>query len=144
MPYKDPAKKLENDKRRRERAKARRLADPEFAAREKKARRVYINNKYHTDPEFKGRRNRERVVARYGLSQKEYVGLLEVQGYSCAICKTPHIDENGKRLFIDHNHTLGLTAVRGLLCGPCNMGLGSFKDSPAILRAAAKYLERTE
>lgn len=143
MPYKDPAKKLENDKRRRERAKARRLADPDFAAKEKQARRKYIN-KYNTDPEFKSRKNRARVVARYGLGQKEYMGLLEGQRYACAICKTPHIDENGKRLFIDHNHTLGLTAVRGLLCGPCNMGLGSFKDSPTILRAAAKYLERTE
>lgn len=144
MPYKDPAKKLENDKRRRERAKARRLADPEFAAKEKQARRTYINNKYHTDPAFKARRNRERVVAKYGLTKKEYGGLLEKQEYACAICKTPHIDENGKRLFIDHNHSIGMEAVRGLLCGQCNLGLGAFKDSPSVLRAAAKYLEKTE
>ena len=142
MPYADPEKKKENDRRRSERNRARRIADPEFLAKEKLARRTYINKKYHTDPEFKSRKNRSRVISRYGLTQKAFNALLAEQGRACAICKTPHIDENGKRLFIDHNHALGLTAVRGLLCGPCNMGLGSFKDSPTILRAAAEYLEK--
>ncbi len=142
MPYADPDKKRENDRRRAERNRQRRKEDPEFLAREKLARRNYINNKYRTDATFKARRNRERVVARYGLSRKEYEALLCAQGHACAVCKTPHIDENGKRLFIDHNHSLGLQAVRGLLCGACNLGLGMFKDSPAILRAAAAYLEK--
>lgn len=143
MPYADPKKKLENDRRRAERNKLRRLTDPDFLEKEKLARRTYQNNKYHTDSEYKHRRNRERVVARYGLTKKEYETFLENQGGACAICKTPHIEENGKRLFIDHNHSLGMNAVRGLLCGQCNLGLGALKDSPTVLRSAADYLERT-
>lgn len=142
MPYKDPEKKRENDARRNARAKARRMEDPVFAAKEKLVRRTYINNKYHTNPDFKLRRNRDRVVSKYGLTAKQYTEMLVVQNYVCAICKTPHIDENGKRLVIDHNHLLENGAVRGLLCSPCNLGLGQFKDSPAVLRAAAKYLEQ--
>mgnify|MGYP001576209901 CR=1 FL=1 len=46
---------------------------------------------------------------------------------------------SGKTLHIDHNHTTG--AVRGLLCTQCNVGVGMLKDSPAVLRAAANYLE---
>jgi hypothetical protein len=44
-----------------------------------------------------------------------------------------------RRLAIDHNHKTG--AVRGLLCAACNRGLEGFKDSPARLQAAIKYLQ---
>ena len=141
MPYKDPAKKRQNDKRRNERFKQRRKEDPEFAKKEKDARSKWYKEKYASDPIYKRQRNAKRVVAKYGLSTKDYVELLNKQGYACAICRTPHFDENGKRLCIDHNHTLGTTAVRGLLCNSCNMGLGLFKDSVEILANAKKYLE---
>jgi DNA repair exonuclease SbcCD ATPase subunit len=142
MPYKDPEKKKANAKRRTERAKIRRVADPEFAAKEKEARKKWYKKRYHAqDDEYKRNRNAKRVVSRYGLTVEEYNKLLEQQGYACAICGTPHYDESGKRLSIDHNHAKGLTAIRGLLCANCNFGLGLFKDSPTILRAAAEYLE---
>jgi hypothetical protein len=42
-------------------------------------------------------------------------------------------------LHIDHNHLTGKT--RALLCDKCNVGLGSFRDNPDLLRKAAAYLE---
>lgn len=142
MPYKDPEKRKENARRRTERAKERRAADPEFAEKERLARRKWYEKRYHgLDPTYKRSRNAKRVAARYGLSVSEYQSMLEKQEFACAICKTPHYDENGKRLYIDHNHAKGMQAVRGLLCSACNFGLGLFKDSPEILRAAAEYLE---
>ncbi len=45
----------------------------------------------------------------------------------------------GLRLHRDHDHSNG--RFRGWLCRACNLGLGRFKDSPAMLRRAALYLE---
>lgn len=56
----------------------------------------------------------------------------------CAICLTdlgPSL-----RAHADHDHVTG--QPRGLLCAPCNHGLGRFADNPDRLRAAADYLER--
>lgn len=74
----------------------------------------------------------------YGLTVRELHELMERQGRACAICRTP--DWGVKGPSVDHCHTTG--AVRGILCGSCNNGLGRFRDDPARLRAAAAYLER--
>lgn len=42
------------------------------------------------------------------------------------------------KLFVDHCHSTAV--VRGLLCSNCNSGLGYFKDSAALMKAAVKYL----
>jgi len=39
---------------------------------------------------------------------------------------------------IDHDHETG--KVRGILCVNCNLGLGSFKDNPKVLKNAINYL----
>jgi hypothetical protein len=44
-----------------------------------------------------------------------------------------------QRLSIDHDHNTG--KVRGLLCSPCNIGLGGFKDNPHSLTKAIEYLK---
>ena len=74
---------------------------------------------------------------KYGLSEKEWIEMLEVQKNLCAICRTK---QPGKVLCIDHDHKTG--AVRGLLCGNCNVGLGNFKDNTKILKSAISYLMR--
>lgn len=73
---------------------------------------------------------------RFGISESEYLKKLRDQMYLCDVCRLP----NGKTLAVDHDHKTG--KLRSLLCSHCNIGLGCFKDSPELLRAAASYLER--
>jgi len=81
---------------------------------------------------------RSRLKRAYGITPERRLEMLKEQEGACAICKEPiSITQFGHA--IDHNHTTG--RVRALLCQRCNTGLGSFKDSVAILRAAADYLD---
>lgn len=83
-------------------------------------------------------KNRKRHLrVNYGLTVGEYDTMLAAQGGVCAICLRP---PNGRRLAVDHCHATG--AVRGLLHGTCNAGLGQFNDDPAKMRQAADYVER--
>jgi len=71
-----------------------------------------------------------------------YEILLEKQQGACAICGGKQQQRMGKqpRFAVDHDHKSGI--VRGLLCGKCNRAIGQLGDDPAVLRAAADYLER--
>jgi hypothetical protein len=94
---------------------------------------------------FSGRSDPRRVaqlrdahLARsYRLSPTEYAGLLVAQDDRCAICRRPRADVG--ELEVDHDHATG--AVRGLLCGPCNRGIGQLGDDLERVRAAVAYLE---
>lgn len=66
-----------------------------------------------------------------------YDELLAAQDGHCAICPAR---PKSRRLHIDHDHRT--LAVRGLLCHRCNRALPSWV-TPAWLRAAADYLERS-
>ena len=74
---------------------------------------------------------------RYGITDEEYAAMLEAQGGACAICRTDEWGSAGPN--VDHDHATG--EVRGLLCKPCNVGIGEMDDDPARLRAAAEYIE---
>jgi len=77
---------------------------------------------------YRKQRRKHQIKHYYGLTDVEY----EALGTCCRICSTK------EKLCVDHCHTTG--KVRGLLCGPCNRGLGLFKDDPNLLLQAAKYL----
>lgn len=85
------------------------------------------------------------LKSRYGITSERYVAMLAEQGGRCAICK----GESGQRAFhVDHDHACCSggkscgACVRALLCGRCNVGIGQFRESPELLRAAIAYLER--
>jgi len=85
-------------------------------------------------------------VRRYGLSLNSYLDLLYKQDFRCAICACTSDQAKAKMakresldgFVVDHCHRTN--RVRGLLCQPCNAGLGMFQDSTTALTQAAKYL----
>lgn len=79
----------------------------------------------------------QKLMKLYCMTIEEYDAKLESQDGRCAICR--EVPEEGDNLYVDHDHRTGV--VRGLLCNMCNLGLGKYKDDPAILRRAAEYLE---
>jgi hypothetical protein len=75
----------------------------------------------------------------YGISPEEFEQLCISQNYKCAICGDDLVfNKTANGAHLDHEHKTKW--VRGVLCGPCNLGLGKFKDDPDILANAAKYL----
>jgi len=83
---------------------------------------------------------RERsLLSRYGLSVKDYDGLLQRQEGKCAICGAVSIGRKGAEHFaVDHDHVTG--KVRALLCDGCNVAIGMMDENPERLEAAAQYL----
>lgn len=80
-----------------------------------------------------------RLKAQYDLTPAAFDALLVAQEGRCKICRVPFTpDSRETRPSVDHCHTT--RQVRGLLCGPCNKGIGFLKDDPAILAAAIAYL----
>lgn len=74
---------------------------------------------------------------KFGISREDYETRLAAQGGGCAICGKPPPEK--RRHHVDHDHETG--AVRGVLCGHCNTGLGLFGEDIALLESAAAYLE---
>jgi hypothetical protein len=74
----------------------------------------------------------------YGISERHYNWLFTKQDGTCAICKSKLANHIWGKLNIDHCHKT--KTVRGLLCSPCNMGLGKFNDDPELLAKARDYL----
>jgi len=70
----------------------------------------------------------------FGLTPEVLAQIIDAQDGCCAICRSRPPKH------VDHDHRTG--TVRGILCGPCNMGLGQYRDDPTLLHAAARYLRR--
>jgi hypothetical protein len=69
----------------------------------------------------------------YKLTPEQVTQMLQAQNQACAIC-SKYLDDP----HIDHCHDTG--KVRGILCDPCNRGLGFFKHNPDLLDNAIGYL----
>lgn len=92
----------------------------------------------------------EKVAARnlqrrYRITPDQYAFQLAMQDGVCAVCRQPEpiFDRRTgdfRRLAVDHDHITG--ELRGLLCSLCNKGMGKLREDPAILRAAADYIEQ--
>lgn len=126
------------------RQRDKRAADPErFRLREKRyrdankeKRRLAGHARYHANPEYFAVYGRRRILRDRGLTEESYLALKTSQGFACAICLSPFPEKPEPH--IDHDHATGV--VRGLLCGPCNQGIGLLRESAAILERAAAYL----
>lgn len=117
----------------------RRMQDPEWVARKRAKARSDMQAKRATwGPLEKHLANQQRRLSTYGLTIDWYNAQIERQGGRCAICQ--QVPTGERPWHVDHCHDSGI--VRGLLCGPCNTGLGHMRDNPAIMRAAADYIER--
>lgn len=115
-------------------------------SKDKRDRRVWRKQYYQTVTKTRHEQNPElrkaKFLSYYGISLDEFKKLEESQGGVCAICKQKEMSPRIKYLSVDHDHTTG--KVRGLLCSNCNNGLGRFKDSADLLRAAVDYIIKPE
>lgn len=90
---------------------------------------------YHKDKEsYKWRT----IKNNYGLSKEDFFFLLEKQDNKCALCDKPFEGFRTRDLHIDHCHETN--KVRGLLCMPCNVGLGMLGDNEEGLSKALSYI----
>lgn len=76
---------------------------------------------------------RATVKHRYGITQDQYLAMVEAQHGVCLICQ-----EKPDKLCIDHCHKTG--RIRGLLCRKCNLALGHMDDDPVKLVRASQYI----
>lgn len=70
---------------------------------------------------------------RFGIGADEVEAMIRAQGGLCACCG------EDPAVHVDHDHKRG--KVRGILCEPCNGGLGQFRDRVDVIERAIRYLE---
>lgn len=97
----------------------------------------------HTPEEWRQRCRDMHIKKTFAMSPADFARMLDAQKGVCGICQrseTASWRGRTKTLAVDHCHNS--KEVRGLLCNNCNNMLGRAKDDPAVLRAAANYLEQ--
>jgi hypothetical protein len=80
----------------------------------------------------------QKLFSKYGITHGDYLRLLKEQDGKCAICRTDNPRQRSDHFHVDHDHVTGV--VRGLLCSPCNQGLGYFQENVETLARAIAYL----
>jgi hypothetical protein len=92
---------------------------------------------YRTSEEYRFSKRVAKLKLVHEFTLAQYRQMLVEQGNACWICHRKFSAEMPP--CIDHDHEAHI--VRHLLCDPCNIGIGTFKESPDWLRRAALYLE---
>jgi hypothetical protein len=91
------------------------------------------------------RYKRSNLKGLYNLTLEQFEAILEGQGGVCAICHEDSPRGCGWSVDHDHGHCPGRKScgecIRGILCGPCNAGLGMFNDDTERVRRAVRYIE---
>lgn len=107
----------------------------------------YRKRAYERDPLVNRKAN---LKAKFGLTSAQYDEMLAAQGGHCAICPSTEPGGRWGTFFpVDHDHSCCPgpkscgECIRGLVCSPCNVGLGAFGDDPDRLMAAVAYLLST-
>lgn len=132
-------KKSENGKARsREWARKKYMPHPlpRLAPEEKKERAKSSYLRSINKPEVAAKRKETawkiHLRKRYGITVEEF-NVMAASG--CNICGS----KPTRRLHVDHCHSTG--RVRGVLCDPCNRGLGCFEDDRGRIAKAIEYLD---
>ncbi len=124
---------------------------PEQRARSRATKRAYKEAKITTmTPEefasyFAEMRNK-RLVRYYGITTDEWEVLFDSQGRLCACCGINKPGSHG-RWVTDHDHTKkkgDAGFIRGILCSPCNTGIGTLGDTLEDVECAVVYLRKTQ
>lgn len=80
--------------------------------------------KYQKTGKRKSSARKQRLKKNYNITLEQYDKMFEQQNGVCMICGGTN--ENGRRLFVDHDHKTGKT--RSLLCIVCNTKIGVLED----------------
>jgi len=125
---------------RRYRARIKQEEPEKYAEHLRKHREYAIQYRKDNPEKIKASNANHRYYA-YGITSEELAELFVQQHSACAICGKQLDITQTRKWCVDHCHETG--RVRGILCFPCNVALGQFSDSPAMLMRAIQYLEGT-
>jgi hypothetical protein len=82
---------------------------------------------------------KSKLKLNYGITPEDHSAQLAAQAWRCAICASDLNALSKQTVHVDHSHATGV--LRGILCGPCNTGMGSFRDDIERMEAAIRYLK---
>lgn len=91
-------------------------------------------------PGYSEMRRNGHLKSLYGITHDEYEAMLARQKGRCAICGADTPRAAKPHFAVDHDHVTG--QVRGVLCHPCNTGIGQLQDDPNVIAAALKYVRK--
>lgn len=111
---------------------------------------------YQKTPRGKAKCRRAKPKYLYGITEDQYLWLLEQQGGVCEICGLPEVvthpsTKEIKRLGVEHSHDCDqghdpkracIHCIRSLACYNCNIYMGRVERSPRLAARFTDYLAR--